>query len=169
MGGMVKQRGIMLYGAIAALLVIGGMSIALKIAVARGDKWKNAHDTFVAQTESAGKARIERLKAERISRAAITKQTESEHAKRTQSLNAQLAAAIAAARVRQPDSGGGGVQPLSAAASSIGCPDRQADIAGRLERFEIGILERIVGRGNAAIERSMFCKEWIDRQTAIQQ
>jgi len=172
---MKNQRGFTLYLVLGALLVMGAMGFALKVQSSRLASSKAetaavqvAYDSFVAKTKALGDAAELKARAQEKERAALTKKTEKEHATRTQSLTTQLANAVAAARVRdKPNAGSGGVPNLSSAASSISCPDRQADIAGRLERLEVGILERLVGRGNAAIERTVFCKEYLDGQAAV--
>ena len=148
-----------------------GMGIAIgvlyglwKYESGQAEKWERTYDTFVAQTKAIGEARIARNKAQKVEQDSITKE-ETKHAEEL--YNAlDMAYAAALARLRNNNSGSGGVQPLSSAASSISCPDRQADVANRLGELEAGILG-LLQRGDKAIARSMVCKEWLDKQGAV--
>lgn len=161
---MIRQAGFVLYAALGALLVISLLGIALKVQTARLDASKAKYEAFVTQVKAAGEIAQAKADREKANRKAITASQEKENAKKYNDLSDKYAAAR---RLLNSRAGSGETKPLSAAASIIACPDRQADAAGRLERLEAGILN-IIERGDKAILRTIDCKAWLDGQMAIQ-
>ena len=152
-----------LYKWIAIGAVILLLGIGLKIQTARLDAVKKEYAEFVAKVKAIGEAQEAKNKAEEEQRNTISKRKEVDYGKRIKDLSAKYADAR---RLLDANSGSSQVGPLSAAASIISCPDRQADTAGRLERLESGVLA-ILERGDKAIERTIACKGWLDEQTAV--
>lgn len=163
---MNRQAGFL---SITGCLVIAIALLMMVVAVqtARLKAEKAAFKTFVVKTDAEGKAaqrEADRLKRERNN---ITANLEKEHAKEYKELSDKYAAARAdLGRVRNGGAGSGETKPLSAAAVTLACPDRQADAARRLERLEAGVLG-LLERGDKAILRTIGCKVWLDEQMAV--
>ena len=152
-----NERGsIILYGLIA-LAVLGTLS---------GISWKireSGKDAIRVEWAAANEKERARLAREATARDTITAKKEADNAKRYSTLDARYRAAIAG--LRKP-TGDGQAKPLSAAASVLSCPDRSADVAGRLERLEEGILG-LLERGDRAIARTITCRDWLNDQGKV--
>ena len=158
------QLSLLGWGAVAAGVVILGLTVVLKVQTARLEASQSAFSAFKAQVEQEGKAAEKQRLQDILDRKAISDKKEAEDAKRYAALGVKYRAAVAAARL--PNSPGSGeTQPLSSAAAVISCPDRQPDLAGRLAELETGVLE-ILERGDKAIARTITCKSWLDEQIA---
>jgi len=122
---------------------------------------------FKANVAAEGRAAQAREAAEALLRTKISDKQEADHATKEAESNAKYLAAVAAAkRLSRNAAESSRVRALSEAAGSLGCPDRQADAARRLERLEVGVLG-LLNRGNSAIIRTETCKEWLDEQAIV--
>ena len=140
------------------MIAIAGLSLAVGGYYLHCEHVKKDRDRIIAQQE----AQLEKNRQEKIARDKITTKQEADHAKRY----ADISAKYADARKRL-SAHSGQAQPLSDAAQSLNCPDRQADLARGLERLESGILA-LLERGDTAIERTITCKAWLDAQIQVQ-
>ena len=148
---------IILYGLIA-LAVLGTLSgIAYKIR-------ESGKESVRLEWAEANRKQEEANRREAAERDKITKTNEAENAKRHANLDARYRAALRG--LRDKSGGDSAAKPLSAAASILACPDRQADAAGRLERLEEGILG-LLERGDKAIARTITCYNWLNDQAKV--
>jgi len=151
------QRGSIL---VYTLVALAGLTLLTGIGYKIRESGKDAIRLEWAEANRKEEARKER---EREARNTITEKREAENATAYADLDARYRAALLG--LRKP-AGDNQAKPLSQAASLIACPDRQADVAGRLERFEAGALG-LLERGDKAIARTITCKVWLDDQLKV--
>lgn len=152
-----RQTGSILFYAILGLAILMTLSgIAYKIR-------ESGKDAIRVEWAAANAAEEARKAEEKKQRDTLTAKREAENAKAYDKLNARYRAALTGLRQSPGD---GQAKPLSAAASELACPDRQADAAGRLERLEIGVLG-LLERGDKAIVRSETCRAWLTEQGQV--
>ena len=156
---MMRQRGFgMIFYLLAGLAILVTLSgIAYKIR-------ESGKDAVRLEWAEANEKERARLAKEAAIRNTITEKREAENATAYANLDARYRAALVG--LRDKSRSDGKAQPLSASASVIACPDRQADVAGRLERLEEGILG-LLERGDRAITRTVTCKAWLEDQLKV--
>ena len=152
--GFIATGWLYLLGAIAVLAMLSGIAYKIR------ESGKDAIRLEWADANRKEKARLDREAALRNS---ITDKREAENATAYADLDARYRAALLG--LRKPPVNGE-AKPLSRAATVLACPDRQADVAGRLERLEEGILG-LLERGDKAIRRSITCRDWLQDQIAV--
>ena len=150
--------GLAILASISAIIWWADANIATSAGVKKGEKSKQA------EWDKANQKERDRLDREAAVRNGITDKREGEHATAYANLDARYRAALAG--LRDKSRGDGKAQPLSQAASVLACPDRQADVAGRLERLEEGVLG-LLERGDKAIARTITCKTWLEDQLKV--
>lgn len=154
-----RERGFGLLGyllaGLAILATLSGIAYSIR---------ESGKDAIRVEWAEANRKERERLDREATVRTGITEKREAENATAYAELDARYRAALL--RLRAKPSGNGEAKPLSQAASVIACPDRQADVAGRLERLEEGILG-LLERGDKAIARTVTCKAWLEEQVKV--
>ena len=151
------------YAGVGALVI--ALGVGVKVQTARLDSCKATAAAFQAITKAEGQAAEKARQKDILDRQAISTKQEADNAKRIASLDLRYRAALATARLSGANSGSGQAQSLSSAATSISCPDRSGDVAGRLAELETGILG-LLERGDKASERTITCKAWIDEQVS---
>ena len=155
---MNRQRGsIILYGIIALAILATLSGIAWKIR-------ESGKDAIRIEWAEENRKERDRLDREALVRNGITDKREAENATVYADLDARYRAALVG--LRDKPRGDGKAQPLSQAAGIIACPDRQADVAGRLERLEVGVLG-LLERGDRAIQRTITCRSWLEDQLKV--
>lgn len=155
---MKRQRGQILLYAIAAIVILGILSgIAYEIR-------ESGKDAIRLEWGEANRKQTERNQIEAAARNLITDKREAENATNYATLDARYRAALRG--LRKPATGDGAAKPLSQAAGLIACPSGQADVAGRLERLEEGVLG-LLERGDRAIARTITCKAWLEDQAKV--
>ena len=151
-----RQRGIMLYGALAALLAFAGMGIALKVQSSRLASCKQEYADFKADVKAKGEAAIENAR-----------KIDQENAKRKEKSDAErkrmvIANADLARRLRDSAS----ESSLPRPAADTGIPEtacfRRADLDAAIQRFTTGIAG-IVTQGDAAVTDLDNAKRWAER------
>ena len=150
--------GLAILATISAIIWWADANIATSAGVEKGEKSKQA------EWDSENRKERERLDREAAVRNGVTDKREAENAKRYANLDARYRAALVG--LRDKSRSDGKAQPLSQAATLIACPDRQADVAGRLERLEVGVLG-LLERGDKAIERTITCRSWLEDQLKV--
>ena len=153
-----KQRGSILLYLVLGLAILATLS---------GIAWKireSGKDAIRLEWAEANRKERDRLDREAVLRNGITEKREAENATAYANLDARYRAALAG--LRDKSRGDGKAQPLSQAASVLACPDRQADVAGRLERLEEGVLG-LLERGDKAIARTITCRNWLEDQLKV--
>ena len=156
---MNRQSG---FGLIAYLVLV----LAI-LATLSGIAWKireSGKDAIRLEWAEANRKERDRLDREAVLRNGITEKREAENATAYANLDARYRAALIG--LRDKSRSDGKAQPLSQAASILACPDRQADVAGRLERLEVGVLG-LLERGDKAIARTITCYNWLNDQAKV--
>ena len=151
--------------AVGWLYLIGAIAVIGMLSYVAYEIRESGKDAIRLEWSKANEKEKERLAREATVRDTITAKKEAENAKEYASLDARYRAALIAARVRNTPSNSQ-TKPLSEAASILDCPDRQADVAERLERLEVGVLE-LLERGDRAIQRTITCRNWVEEQSKV--
>jgi len=146
----------------AGVLIIA-LGLGVTVQTSRLDSCKTEAAGFKADVKAKGEVAEKARAQDIIDRQKLSDKQEQDNAKRFATQAARYRAALVAARVPRSDPDSSEAQPLSAAATQLGCPDRQPDVAGRLATLEEGILG-LLQRGDVAIERTVTCKRWLDEQ-----
>src|SRR5574340_647470 len=157
------------------LIVIGAIIMALMGA----DLWMvkaefrvctAEHEAFIAKTKAEGEESLRETENREhlLAQAATNIQEDLNHAK--DNLNRAYAANERLRLDAKRSAGSVKTVYLADAASRLNCPDRSADLAGRLEQIEAGNV-RLLKRGDEAILRTIACKKYVDslKQTLKEQ
>ena len=148
-----RQRGIMLYGALAALLAFSGMAVALKVQSSRLEACKQDSAAFRADVQAKGEAALQKAR-----------QIDAENAKRKEKSDAERKRLIAANtdladRLRDNASR----SSLPETSGTAGIPEtacfRRADLDAAIRKFTAGTAG-IAAAGDAAIIDLDNAKRW---------
>ena len=148
-----RQRGIMLYGALAALLAFAGMAVALKVQSSRLDACKQEFATFKADVQAKGEA-AQREAAVKNAENAKRKEKSDDERKRLLTINADLADRLRdnASRSSLPETTGTAGIPETACF-------RRADLDAAIRKFTAGTAG-IAASGDAAIADLDNARRW---------
>lgn len=172
---MRRQRGFLPLPLIGSFLLSNWKIIVIGLAVAAVAYYihdcqstKREFATYKADVVAKGEAfkrEQEKLAAYRMQ---LSDRREAEHAIQVATLEDRYSTAVAGAKRLSRDNASlnGRVRALSEAASKFNCGDGQADLAGRLERLEVGVLG-LLKRGDQAITRTITCKAWVLDQLGV--
>ena len=156
---MKRQRGfgdIALYGAIAAAVVIGGLSIWLKIVRDDRDAIKHDFEQFKGVTKAIGQIYKDKAKRIEAEYKALTKRTDDAHKKDTADLRAD------ADRLRkQLNSGGGGLSgiPANPQRPDLACFER-SQLDSAIRQYQSDLLG-IAQKGAQATLDLDTAKSWV--------
>ena len=149
-----KQAGIALYAALAALVVFGGMSIAIKVQTSRLESVKQEYAAFRAKVDAEGRAaeaEATRINAEN----AVKKEKIDRENKTLRAANSRLAGELRDARARSrfvPEAAPGAGSPATAAFD-------RAELERTLQRLDAGV-SGIVAEGDQARLDLDSAREW---------
>jgi hypothetical protein len=151
-----RQRGIMLYGALAALLAFAGVSAYAYVQTQRLEACNEKYDRFRLEVKAKGEAAIENAR-----------KIDSENAKRKEKSDAErkrmvIANADLARRLRDSAS----ESSLPRPANDTGIPEtacfHRADLDAAIRKFTAGIAG-IVTQGDAAVTDLDLAKRWAEK------
>jgi len=149
----INQRGFVVYGAIAALMVIGGLSVYAKVQSSRLEAVKAEYAGFQAQVKAAGEVAQAKAKAKEAADKQLKEKIDNE--------NKTLRANLAAASKRMSDARTS-VRFLPAPTTGTVSPTVTADRAGledALRNFDSAVA-RLVDQGDQAIADLNSAKQW---------
>jgi hypothetical protein len=149
----VNQRGFTLYIVIAAILVFGGMSVALKVQTSRLDACKQEFGAFRAEVKAKGEA-AQRESARIDAENAKRKEKSDAERKRLLVVNAELAGKLRdnAGRSSLPE-------PTGSAGSPETACFRRADLDAAIREFTVSV-SGIVTQGDSAVTDLDLARRW---------
>ena len=148
-----RQRGIMLYGALAALLAFSGMAVALKVQSSRLASCKQEFATFKADVQAKGEAALQKARQIDADNAKRKEKSDAER-KRLIAANTDLADRLRdnAARSSLPETAGTAGIPETACF-------RRPDLDAAIRKFTAGTAG-IAATGDAAVIDLDNAKRW---------
>lgn len=157
---MKKQLGFVLYAALGALVVIAGLSIALKVQSSRLDSVKHEYAAFQAQVKALGDVAEAKARAKEKADLEAKRRIDNEN----KSLRANLAAE--SKRLRDARASSSFLPSTGTATPSVTVTANRAKLEAALRDFDTTVA-RIVDEGDSAIADLNAAKSWVKDQAAV--